>query len=83
MAETYLNGKITVTSLAAPTIEDMEKIRALDESERKAMLAEALERGRNSPVTDKTIDDAFESALKRFEETKEETRPHHAADHSH
>jgi len=65
MSETYLNGKITVTSLAAPTVEDMKKVRALSESDRRALLDEALERARNSALSDKTVDEIWDSALKK------------------
>ncbi|MEM7619996.1 MAG: hypothetical protein AAF228_05975 [Pseudomonadota bacterium] len=71
MAQTYLNGKITVTSLAAPTVEDMQKIKALSDDERRAMLEEKLERGRNSPVSDKTVDDVWEEALQETRALKE------------
>ncbi len=63
MTESWLDGKITVTSLAAPTPEDIKKLQALSEEDRLALLHEALERGRNSPVSDKTIDEIWDSAL--------------------
>ena len=70
MSETYLNGKITVTSLAAPTIADMEKVCALSESERHALLDEAIKRGRNSPLSGKTVDEIWDSALKKAKAVK-------------
>ena len=63
MTETYLNGKITVTSLAAPTANDIEKLQALSKEDRDALLNEALEHGRNSGVSDKTVDEIWDSAL--------------------
>ena len=63
MTETYLNGKTTVTSLATPTAEDMEKLQALSEEDRLALLNEALELGRNSPLSNKTVDEIWDSAL--------------------
>ena len=63
MAETYLNGKITLTSLAAPTAGDMAKVRELSDDDRKALAQEALERGRNSPISDATVDDVWNDAL--------------------
>ncbi len=71
MAETYLNGKITVTSLAAPTVEDMQKINALSPDERHAMLDEELERGRSSPVVDTTVDEVWDMALEEYKAMKE------------
>lgn len=71
MAETYLNGKITVTSLAAPTTEDMQKIKALSPDERRAMLEEKLERGGNSPVVDTTVDEVWERAFQEYRALKE------------
>ena len=35
MDKTYLNGKITLSSLAAPTEEDVRKINALSDEDRK------------------------------------------------
>lgn len=70
MAETYLNGKITVTSLATPTADDMQKIKALSPQERRAMLEEELERGRNSPVVDTTVDEIWDMALTEYRAQK-------------
>ena len=70
MSETYLNGKIIVTSLAAPTTADMEKVCALSESERRALLDEALERDRPSGLSDKTVDEIWDSALKKAKAVK-------------
>lgn len=65
MAETYLNGRIALTSLAAPTAEDMAKVHALSEEDRQALMIEAVERGRNSPITDSTVDDIWNEAVAR------------------
>ncbi|NOY85522.1 MAG: hypothetical protein GXO96_12015 [Nitrospirae bacterium] len=70
MSETYLNGKITVTSLAAPTTADMEKVCALSENERRALLDEALQRGRDSRLSSKTVDEIWDSALKKSKAVK-------------
>lgn len=63
MAETFLNGKITLTSLAAPTAEDMAKVNQLSDDDRKALAEEALERGRTSPISNATVDDIWNDAL--------------------
>ena len=63
--ESYLNGKVTVTSLAAPTDEDMSTILALSLEERRAMLAEKRERGRKAPITTRTREQIKEAAKKR------------------
>lgn len=65
MAQTYLNGKITLTSIATPTAEDMAKVEALSDADRKALVAEAVEIGRNSPISDATVDDVWDSALEK------------------
>lgn len=78
--QTYLNGKITITSLAAPTVEDMEKIQALSDEERADLVREAIERGRNSPLSDKALDDIWHSALEKARAIKadEKSRPEYA-----
>ena len=70
MSETYLNGKITVTSLAVPTDEDVAKIHALSDEERKAMICEALERAENSGISNRTVDEIFESAVQKARKLK-------------
>lgn len=57
MTETFLDGKLTVTSLAAPTAEDNEKLDRLTKAEREQVLFEALERGRKSGVSSKSVDE--------------------------
>lgn len=74
MSETYLNGKITITSLSAPTANDLEKLRALSEEDRNTLLNEALERGRNSGVSDKTVDEIWDSALLKAKAIKEKSQ---------
>lgn len=74
MTATYLNGKITVTSLAAPTAEDIKKLQALSEEDRLALLNEALERGRNSPISDKTVDEIWDLALIKAKAEKEKPK---------
>lgn len=76
MSETYLNGKLSITSLAAPTAEDMGKLRELSDAERSAVIAEARSRGRDSPVGSRTPDEIWESALEKARATT--TKPHHA-----
>lgn len=65
MSETYLDGKITVTSLAAPTADDQRKIDALSNEERKALLDEALERGWNSPIGTRSREEIVQAAKER------------------
>ena len=74
MSETYLNGKITVTSLSAPTINDLEKLRALSKEDRNTWLNEALEHGRNSGVSDKTVDEIWDLALLKAKAIKEKSQ---------
>lgn len=68
MSKTFLDGKITVTSLATPTDEDMAKINALTPEENQAMIAEALDQATKSGISDRTVDEIFESAVKRARE---------------
>lgn len=74
MAETYLNEKITITSLAAPTVEDIKKLKALSEEDRLTLLNEALKRGRNSPLSDKTVDEIWDLALLKAKLIKEKSQ---------
>ena len=71
MAETYLHGRITITSLAAPTQEDVAKIRALSSEDRRTMLNEALERGEQSGLSSKSIEDIWEEAKQQAKATKQ------------
>jgi len=71
MSDTFLNGKITVTSLAAPTPEDFAKLRALTKKERKALLSEAIEHGVNSGISRKSVDEIWESARQKAKTTQE------------
>ena len=65
MSKTYLDGKLSVTSLAAPTKEDMAKVNALSDDEYKQFREEVRTRARNSPATDITIDEIWDSAVKK------------------
>ena len=67
MDQTYLNGKITLSSLAAPTKEDVRKINALSDEDRKALLEEALQRAEHSPISEKSVDDIWHSAIEKAE----------------
>ncbi|MCP4185071.1 MAG: hypothetical protein GY761_17460 [Hyphomicrobiales bacterium] len=71
MSETYLNGKISVTSLAAPTPEDIKKLRTLSTDDHKALLVEALMRGEESGISNKTVDDIWDSARQKAQKIKE------------
>lgn len=76
--QTYLNGKISVTSLATPTVEDMKKIMALSEAERSEMVREAVERGKNSPLSDETFDEIWHAALEKARQIKASEKPEYA-----
>ena len=73
MTEIFLNGKITLTSLAAPTPDDLRKLRKLSKNERSALLAEALERASKSGISEKTVDDIWNSALEKASELKKKS----------
>lgn len=70
MSETFLDGKVTVSSLAAPSAEDLKILRALSEDERRTVIEEARERGRQSPPGSRTPDDIWESALTKARSIK-------------
>ncbi len=70
MSKTYLNGKLTLTSLAAPTSDDVAKIRALSNNQYKQFQAEVRDQAHNSPVTDITVDEIWEAALKEARKIK-------------
>ena len=65
MTETFLDGKLTVTSLAAPTAEDNEKLNRLTKEEREQVLFEALERGRKSGISTMTREEIWQAALEK------------------
>ena len=65
MSQTYLNGKLTISSLAAPTAADIEAMSIMSDQERSAILGEALERGRKSPVGERTVDEIWDRSLAR------------------
>lgn len=65
MSETFLGGRITLSSLAAPTVEDVEILKALSEEDRRALLLEALERGRASGLSGRTPEEIWEAAKAR------------------
>ena len=69
--ERYLNGKITETSLAVPTKQDLAKITAHSSEERVQHLDEALERGRNSGISTKSMDEVWKAALAKVAAMKE------------
>jgi hypothetical protein len=71
MSETFLNGKITVSSLAAPTPEDLVKLCALSKDERIALLSEAIERGNSSRISTKSVDEIWDSALRNAKKLQE------------
>lgn len=48
----------------------MEKVCALSDNERRSLLDEALQRGRDSGLSDKTIDEIWDSALKKAKAVK-------------
>ena len=62
MSETYLNGKLTVSSLATPSEADLAALAALTPEERRQVLHEALEHRANSGVSTRTIDEIWEAA---------------------
>jgi hypothetical protein len=65
MSHTYLNGKITVTSLAAPTEEDIANLKQLSDAERKQLLDEHLSSPACNTPSNATMDEIWERALKK------------------
>jgi len=65
MSRTFLNGKLTVSSLAVPTEDDVAAIRNLSDADYRQFRNEALDRAANSGISNKTVDEIFESAIKK------------------
>ncbi len=75
MTKKYLNGKITISSFSTPSIEDLNMINALSDDERRFLLNEVLEQGEDSPISDKSVDEIWHSAMKKADEiTKGEAK---------
>ena len=64
MTETYLHGKLSIASLAAPTEDDVAKIAALSDEDYQRFRQEVRARRRSSPVTNDSVDDIWDRALK-------------------
>ncbi|NHK29505.1 hypothetical protein FF098_016470 [Parvularcula flava] len=62
MSETYLNGKITVSSLTAPTEEDIRQIEALSPDERLELMREAIKQGIESGVSKRSMEEIRQAA---------------------
>lgn len=63
--ETYLNGRVSLSSLSAPTEADLEVLAALSDEDRKALLDEALAAGEASGIGTRSVEDIFEAARQR------------------
>lgn len=68
--KTYLNGRVTVSSLAAPSEEDKRILAALSEADRRALLIEALEHAENSGFSDRTPEQIWQAAKAQAEQLK-------------
>lgn len=67
MTQTYLNGRITISSLAAPTEEDLRVLKTLNDADKKAVLAEALKRAEDSGPATRTQEEIWNTAKSRAE----------------
>ncbi len=65
MSKKYLNGKITITSLATPTEEDIAVIRNLSDDDYLRFQEEIRQERQESPISDNSVDDVFQSALQK------------------
>jgi hypothetical protein len=65
MTQTYLNGRITLSSLAAPTDEDLRVLNSLSDEEKAAVLSEALERAENSGPSTRSPEEIWNAAKAR------------------
>lgn len=65
MIQSFLNGRIKITSLAAPTEEDKRVLAALSDADRQLVIAEALERAEASGAGDRTPEEIWEAAKAR------------------
>ena len=65
MSQTYINGRIHLTSLAAPSEEDKRILNSLSEEDRRTLIAEALERAETSGTGERTPEQIWEAAKAR------------------
>jgi len=63
-----------ISSFAAPSREDMERFHALDDAEKSALLDRALEAGRMSGESGRSMDDLWNEALRRTGNIADNTR---------
>ena len=68
MAEAFLNGRVVISSLAAPSEEDLRILNNLSEEERKTIVSEALQRAETSPKGTRTPEQIWEAARARAAE---------------
>ena len=76
MSETYLNGKVVLSSLAVPTEADMAVWCALSRQEQQAVLVERGQRSHASGTSDRTLDDILVSALEEAAKSKVRQKRH-------
>ena len=67
MNETYLNGKVAFSSLAAPTEADLARWLSLSEEAQEAIRVERADRAYANWISHRSLDDILASALKKAE----------------
>lgn len=67
MTQTYLNGRVSISSLAAPTEDDLRVLKSLSDEDKAALLAEALKRAEASGPAERTPEDIWNAAKARVE----------------
>jgi hypothetical protein len=65
MTTTYLNGRVSISSLAAPTEDDLRVLDALSDEDRTALLKEHLDKAAKSGLSTKTPEQIFAAAKAR------------------
>lgn len=67
MKNDFLNGKISLTSISTPTEDEMKLIGKLTDKEKSILLDQILKKAQNSPLSNKSIDDIWQTALTKAE----------------
>lgn len=74
MSRTFLNGRLTISSLAVPTEDDLAAIQDLSHLDYEQFRTEVAEHRRNSPISDRSMDEIFEAALVKSQKIKQKQK---------
>ncbi|MEX6506515.1 hypothetical protein [Jiella sp. M17.18] len=74
MTETFLDGRLTLGSLAVPSDEDVAKIAALPDEDYRAFRSQVRARRKSSPISDATVDEVWDRAVKAVQSVHDKQR---------